>query len=554
VKKTLLLIASGIAVLLASCGHAATPLPATEVDAAKTFTHFEEELETLRQELKIPGFSAAIVKDQELVWAKGFGYAALENKVQATPDTPYRLASVTKPIAATLIMQLVEEGILDLDDPVEKYGVHLESEGVVRVYHLLTHTSEGVPGTRHNYSGARYSLLGEVIERASGKPFAELLAERILDPLGMADTAPNYSECALQELGASASIGERERDIVRVHEALAKPYQLDRSYNIVEGAYPSGCSPAAGLISTVADLAKFDIALDKDILLDRGTKAQMTAPAFSTHGNRADLQYGLGWYAQEYKGTRLVWHSGRQPPSVSSLYLKVPDQNLTFIILANTTYLNTPYPFGYGDALYCTPALAFYKAFVFPRQYGKSVPEVDWEADERDLVNQLKQVKDANVRDVLERELWSYRQLYASMGKTELSSRLPRVHAQAYRVTRVSTLDSYAFQGVEYYPLVRERVKLSEAERERIVGQYTLTDAPQVDGVILPPELSIEARQGKLVGLALGECVTLVAITPTRFAMPENPGLELAFHVDGDRVERLTLEAGAIVVVYKPKG
>ncbi|MFQ5796391.1 MAG: serine hydrolase domain-containing protein [Candidatus Bipolaricaulia bacterium] len=70
---------------------------------------FETELDDLRNKLKIPAFSAAIVKDQQLVWAKGFGYADLENQIEAAPDTPYRLASVTKPFAAILIMQLVEE-------------------------------------------------------------------------------------------------------------------------------------------------------------------------------------------------------------------------------------------------------------------------------------------------------------------------------------------------------------------------------------------------------------------------------------------------------------
>ena len=69
---------------------------------------FEAHLETIRQTLNIPGMSAAVVHDQELIWAKGFGYADLENQIPATPDTPYGLASVTKPVAAVLIMQLVE--------------------------------------------------------------------------------------------------------------------------------------------------------------------------------------------------------------------------------------------------------------------------------------------------------------------------------------------------------------------------------------------------------------------------------------------------------------
>jgi CubicO group peptidase (beta-lactamase class C family) len=129
--------------------------------------------------------SAAVVQEQELIWAQGFGYADLENQVEATADTPYGLASVTKPIAATLLMQFVEEGLIDLDTPVRDYGVKIDSEGVITVRHLLTHVSEGVPGTTHNYNGNRYALLGGVLEAATGRSFAELLSERFLLLLDM---------------------------------------------------------------------------------------------------------------------------------------------------------------------------------------------------------------------------------------------------------------------------------------------------------------------------------------------------------------------------------
>jgi CubicO group peptidase (beta-lactamase class C family) len=517
------------------------------------FAQFERELEELRQQLKIPGLSAAIVKDQELVWARGLGHADLENKVEATPDTPYRLASVTKPIAATLIMQLVEEGQLDLDDPVSKYGVDLESEGVVRVWHLLTHTSEGVPGTRHNYRGDRYGRLGQVIEGASGKSFADLLSERILEPLDMTNSAPNYAECALAQLIASPETSERDRSRARVNRELARPYQLDPSYNIVRGAYPAHFNPGAGLISTVVDLAKFDIALDQNVLLRQETKAQMFKPAFSTCEDQTDLMYALGWYAQQYGRTRLVWHAGRQPPSVSSLYLKVPDENITFIILANTTHLNTPHPFGYGDALYSTPALAFYKAFVFPRQYGKTVPQVDWAAAKRDLVNQLQQVTDEDVREVLERDLWSHRQLSASVGQIELAARLYGVYRQVHGASRASELDLYAVHGVEYHPVVEAQVELGEAELARFVGRYFLSDAPGVEGAGMPTQISIEIHERKLVGLSAdGSCISLIPLTRTHFAIPENPGLSVESHLDGDRVERVTVEAGGITAEYRP--
>src|SRR6185503_14476456 len=117
---------------------------------------FETLLESLRQELKIPAYSAAIVKDQKVIWAKGFGYADVENKIPATEHTSYHLASLTKTFASTILMQLVQEGKINLDDPVSKYGIALESNGVIRVRHLFSHTSEGNPGERYSYNGNRF--------------------------------------------------------------------------------------------------------------------------------------------------------------------------------------------------------------------------------------------------------------------------------------------------------------------------------------------------------------------------------------------------------------
>ena len=157
---------------------------------------FETMLESLRQELKIPAYSAAIVKDQKVIWAKGFGYADVENKIPATEHTAYHLASLTKTFASTILMQLVQEGKIKLDDPVSKYGITLESDGVIRVHHLLSHTSEGNPGEQYRYNGNRFAELDKVVERATGKSFAELLIANILDPLGMNETAPNVPTIA----------------------------------------------------------------------------------------------------------------------------------------------------------------------------------------------------------------------------------------------------------------------------------------------------------------------------------------------------------------------
>lgn len=555
-RGKLSLLSMTLILLLVGCGQAIIgPVVVTGSDQA-AFAQFEAKLDYLRQELRIPGMSAAIVRDQELVWAKGFGYADLSPDAQtvATPDTPYRLASVTKPIAATLIMQLVEEGVLDLDDPVSKYGVDLQSDGVIRVWHLLTHTSEGVPGTRHNYNGDRYSYLGQVIEGATGVSFGDQLRQRILEPLEMADTAPSYPQCEVERyLGASAL--EADRNDARVNRELARPYQLDRSYNAVEGAYPAGFYPSAGLISTVVDLAKFDIALDQNLLLSEDTKEKMFAPAYSTHGDRTDLMYALGWYSQRYQDTRLIWHTGRWAPSISALYLKVPDDNITLIVLANTAQLTTPFPLGEGDVLYSTLALTFYEDFVFPQRFGTEVPDIRWDVHVAELAHQLEQIKDGNVRSVLERELWSYRQLFASVGQTDLVRRLRNVHGKAYPSSHANELDQHTIGGVDYVPPPKQGIALSQDDLVRFVGAFELDQWAEAAAGSVPPEVTLELVNGTLIAEAPGQsCLSLVPASPTTFSMLENPGPLLEFDMEGDGPQSLSLRLGEFVAaVYKPK-
>ena len=90
------------------------------------------------------------------------------------PDTPYEIASMTKTLSSTILLQLVEQGKVNLDDPVSKYGVYIKSPGVIRVKHLLGHTSEREPGSVFLYNGGRYAYLQKVIEHATGMPLARI--------------------------------------------------------------------------------------------------------------------------------------------------------------------------------------------------------------------------------------------------------------------------------------------------------------------------------------------------------------------------------------------
>src|SRR4030042_3714546 len=103
--------------------------------------------------------AAGVVKDRQVVWAKGLGHAHLENRIGAAPDTPWHIASVAKTFAAIVLLQLVEEGKLGLDDPLEKFGIHMKSPGIVRAGQILTHTSERRPGTFFRSSGRLWAHL-----------------------------------------------------------------------------------------------------------------------------------------------------------------------------------------------------------------------------------------------------------------------------------------------------------------------------------------------------------------------------------------------------------
>ncbi len=513
-----------------------------------TWERFEARLDYLRQQMHIPGLAAGVVMDQQLAWAQGFGYADVENRIPATPDTPFHLASVTKTLAATLIMQLVEEGVISLDDPVSKYGIEMDSQGTVLVRHLLTHTSSGVPGTVFRYDGGAFALLGRIVEQATVQSFGTLMQERILDPAGMTNTWMDYQPCAIA-LGLSPYPTDWDASVI--HAAL--PYQLDSSYEVADGIYTfRGFSAASGLLSTVNDLAKFDIALDQDALLDEQTRDEMLAPGVPIYPDRTGLTHGLGWFSQEFMGTQLNWHAGQMPPSASANIVRAPKQNLAFIVLANTVYLNLPWSM--TDISYHTMALAFYETFVFPRQFGRTVPEVDWEASEDTLVNELGQVTDPAVRQVLERELWAYRQMYAAAGRSDLVARLLQVHERAYPDSVPSALDLFMLQGapVPVSPsLATDQVQLTEAQMARLTGDYVLNDSGGNPGD-LPREVRFQAVNGRPVASFPQGCLDLVSLTPTSFTTPLRE-YTVSLQLDGDVVERVTVQGPAFDAVYAPR-
>jgi CubicO group peptidase (beta-lactamase class C family) len=359
-----------------------------------TLATFQVELEALRLEHKIPGMSAAVVKDGKVVWAGGLGLADVQNGIAATADTPYHLASVTKTFAAVIVMQLVQEGKLSLDDPVSRYGVTMPEADKVLVRHLMSHTSAGTPGARYQYDGSRYGQLSQVVLAATGRTLQQWVYERILQPLGMENSAPSPpAACAGLPFAPTCE---------RVCAAVTRLYLLDADFNPAPGSNGDYFNAGAGLMSTVVDLARFDAALDANTLVTAATKELMWTPTVSNSGQQ--LPYGLGWFTQVYRGTRLIWHPGFSPPCTSALFLKLPEERLTLIVLANTDLLSRSYQAGHGDAadvLSSLVALAFYRRFVLAPRYDQPLPAIDWSADRSSVSMAIGQVPDQAVREVL---------------------------------------------------------------------------------------------------------------------------------------------------------
>jgi len=329
-----------VVVCLLACGSdtgtgpvSGEPIPVAYEPA---LTGFAARLDTLRVGLRVPGMAAAMGRDGAVIWTQGFGQADVDAGRPATGRTPFHLASLTKPFAATILMQLVEQGLVGLDDPVSRYGVELSSPGTIRVRHLLTHTSEGIPGSAYAYSGNRFAYLDQVIERASGRTFASLLQERILGPLGLGDTAPNPR--------AEQAFAVTGMDRAGFEARMAAGYALQGG-RITRLEHPDYFGVSAGLVASAEDMVRFSLAVDEGRFLEAGTWSQVFTPALSNSG--ATLPYGLGWFILEHEGVVLQWHYGHWTTN-SSLIVRVPEERLTFVVVANTPQVSAAYGLG-GD-------------------------------------------------------------------------------------------------------------------------------------------------------------------------------------------------------------
>ncbi len=305
--------------------------------------------DSLRRAQHIPGLAVVILRDTTVVLARGFGLADLDRQIPVTPETPFNIASVSKPISAVVALRLAQIGLLDLDRPMRRYAGFAEFCDAVRadggiffrdyecqgerltLRHVLSMSANGEPGTRFWYNPVSYSWASRPMAEVTGRPFSDLVDSLVFRPAGMRNAARIHRRLPLRaDLAAS----------------LALPYHSDSAGRVVRSDPPSaqGDGAAGGVIASAMDLARFDIALSNDRLLQPAWRARLWQPTSTSAG--MTLPYGLGWFLGEYQGRRVAWHTGLWEGQYSALYLKVldvaPEKRLTLILLANSDGLTWP--------------------------------------------------------------------------------------------------------------------------------------------------------------------------------------------------------------------
>jgi serine beta-lactamase-like protein LACTB len=334
------------------------PLPAQKVttppkDYAAAVKDLEAFIAAEVAEKQLPSLAIALVDDQQVVWAKGFGEADPDNKKEATPKTLYRVGSVSKPFTALLLMLLMEAGLVDLDVPVSQYLPEFKPKNPfskkITLRQMLSHHSGLVrelpvgnyfddtnptlaatvkslnqttlvypPESKYSYSNAAVAVIGYVIEQLEKKPFAKVMQEKLLDPIGMTDSSFDPAPAQRKHLARALMWTYHGR------EFPAPTFDL-------------GMAPAGSLYSNADDMGKFLKFLfaggqgAKGQILKSETLQKMWVPPFPEKDGKSG--YGLGCAVSQFKGKRRIGHGGAVYGFATTL-AALPDDKLGVIVMA----------------------------------------------------------------------------------------------------------------------------------------------------------------------------------------------------------------------------
>lgn len=301
----------------------------------------------------IPSLSVVVVENGDIIWMESFGYADKENKIKATPNTLYTIASISKTFTATGIMHLVEQGKIDLDVDIQTYldtlklKYYTNGSNKVTCRNLLSHTSGlpmhfnyyydddtvslpditqtidkygfiiNQPSSKFGYANLGYGILGQVISNSTGKKFNDYMIEEIFAPLGLTQTTLDISP--------------------KTKNKLAKRYDING--NLMPFSFSD--TPGAGNVSTTLEdlfhFGMFHLGIDSgnsSSLLSLNTIQSMQQKQYPDNSNGRNT-YGLGWFIndEDYK-YKMVYHAGGMD-GVDAMIRLIPEKNIVVVAISN---------------------------------------------------------------------------------------------------------------------------------------------------------------------------------------------------------------------------
>ena len=286
-----------------------------------------------------------MVGSDEIVWEQAFGRQDVERSIAARTDTPFHIDGVTQLFTTSYLLRCVEDGRLSLEEQIGDYRSNLpEPNATIR--QLLTHTSGPSNNPVFQYRPDRLEPLTTVVRGCAIESFRGSTMN-LIDRLAMRDSVPGPDAPRLAPPAEGIPDPAAAARYARILERLAVPYRVDQRKRPTPSRYPATTlTPGGGMISTVRDLAEFDLGLKRGLLLLPETlQAAWTPPS----ANGQPLPHGLGWFTGIYSGERIVWQFGVSENASSALMITMPERQTTYILLANSTGLVEPAPTSVGQ-------------------------------------------------------------------------------------------------------------------------------------------------------------------------------------------------------------
>ena len=552
-------------------------------------------------DFKVPGLAIAVVRNDSVIFAKGYGTRTLGKAEPVDANTVFAIGSVSKAFTATLAAMMVDEGKMRWDDPATNYLPSLELfdpyvSKELTLRDLLTHRSGLARGdlmwyatdysadeilrrvrflrpawsfrSRYGYQNIMYLAAGQAVSKAAGKDWNALVRERIFTPLGMERTTTST-----KALAAATNVATPHQDV-------------DDTLRVINWHNIDAIAPAGAINSTANDMAKWlrlQLAAGKwsgKSLVSAGALNETHSPQVVTPLSADAKQinpfthlgaYGMGWVIQDYRGREIRQHGGNID-GMSALATLLPEEKLGVVVLTNAN----------GSPM---PSIAMYKAVDM---LLRATPERDWAAEYMKVrAKNMAMAKETNDKRLAQRatgtkpslDLSKYAGTYADSMYGEVtisqtaqspklrarygtmfSGELEHWHYDTFRATWDERTMGRSFitfaldadgkvknvevEGLATFgrkpdaPDTTRRVVLAASDAVRLTGTY----------VSQVPALSIDVAftDGKLTLTVPGQPVyTLLADSPTRFRMTGPPGMPAGFVIDFElaagKVKQLTM-------------